>query len=236
MAATCSLIAGRSPRRRISALVSVAPSRRPAALGEDLERLVAGLVVHLGAAGHPVAEIDVRQAGFGGERHVVEDDVAAEAVAGEVGVEEGIDHRHAVREDVGQADRRELPRGAALRAGGSIRSPGCGPGSPRSSPRTRSCPCRPCRRWRGGRRGSGGRGGTAPRWPRGCARRARAARCGRARGAGCARGRSRPPRCAPRGRPSSRRRTGGRARSASGGSPGATARRSGGARRRPAAR
>ena len=64
IAATCSLIAGRSPRRRTSALVSAALEAGPAALGEDLERLVAGLVVHLGAAGHPVAEIDVGQADF----------------------------------------------------------------------------------------------------------------------------------------------------------------------------
>ncbi len=48
---------------------------------------------------------------------MVEDDVAAEAVAGEVGVEEGIDHRHAVREDVGQADRREVAGGRALARG-----------------------------------------------------------------------------------------------------------------------
>ncbi len=114
MAATCSLIAGRSPRRRMRAPVSAESSvvQRPSA--KICERLVAGLVVHLGAARNPVAEIDVRQAGLGGQRDVVEDDVAAEAVAGEVGVEEGIDHRHAVREDVGQADRSELALAAAL--------------------------------------------------------------------------------------------------------------------------
>ncbi|MPL88594.1 hypothetical protein SDC9_34620 [bioreactor metagenome] len=79
----------------------------PAAALVDLERAEIRLVAHLARARHPVAEIDIGQAGAARDVDMIEDQEGAEAVLVPVRVVEAVDHAHPVIEHVGQAHRGE---------------------------------------------------------------------------------------------------------------------------------
>src|ERR1700722_5364870 len=89
---------------------------RPAVQAEALLGQVASLVAHLLRPLDPIAEIDVGQAEAARFLDMIENDVAAERPARDVGIVEGIDQRQAVGQAVGQADREQCPR-ARLTAG-----------------------------------------------------------------------------------------------------------------------
>ena len=97
---------------------------------------------------------------------MVENDVAAERPARDVGIVERIDQRQAVGEAVGEADREQGPRAWLIADPAprrDIRSARCRYGCPRPSWRNRATTCRPCRPRGAGRRDRSGKGRSA-RW------------------------------------------------------------------------
>ena len=183
---------------------------------EVLLRPEAALVVHLRRALDPVAEIDVGQAHLPRAGDVVEDHEGAEAAVGIVGVEERIDHRQAVAEDVGER-RRDQRAFAAAGDGGVgaaeaiLEDIGRRRGIRRPSWRSRAPTCRPCRPRHGGRRDSAGRASTAREDGLAVVAGADEVAVALERPGACsASWRRRRPRCGPRCRPGSPRRPGGR--------------------------
>ena len=80
----------------------------PRAAHIDLKPRELGLIAHLGAAGHPIAQIYIRQTRRTGDFDVVKDDVIAQPVTGPVRAVERIDHAHPVIEHIRQADANQL--------------------------------------------------------------------------------------------------------------------------------
>ena len=161
---------------------------------------------------------------------MIEDHVGAEAARIFAGMEEAVDHRQSVAQHVGQRARHQLARRSRMRD-----IPRCGfrPAFPRPSRHSRTGPCPTCRRRHGASRDR-------------CAA-ARIVRASLRRHFACARGRVAPcdallaarrlesgrPRCAPRRRPSSLRRPGGRRSSGCGGNRNGSALRSAAGRASP---
>ena len=86
----------------------------PAGGPQGFNGLEVDLVIHLGRAPHPIAQVDIghaRQARLG---QVIEDHEPPQAAAGLLRVIEGIDHRQAVREQVHQGAGHQLPRPPVL--------------------------------------------------------------------------------------------------------------------------
>jgi len=76
----------------------------PEAINQPFDWLKAGFVSHFPTFLNPVTEVEIGQAQGGASGDLPEDTVSAEAGAGDVGVEEGIDGGEAVVETVDQAD------------------------------------------------------------------------------------------------------------------------------------
>src|SRR5260370_36547508 len=91
----------------------------PAVGHEPFLRQEAALVIHFFRAFHPIAEIDVAQSQPAGAGDVVEDHEGADRARVRVGLEEGIDHRQAVAEQVGQGDAEQ--RTGAVRGSPGLR-------------------------------------------------------------------------------------------------------------------
>src|SRR4051812_23005102 len=75
--------------------------RLPAIRGQRLQRRIAGLVVHLLAAAHPIPQIDVWEPRGAGEPHMIQDHIAAQAAPILAGMKEAVDHRQPVLQPVG---------------------------------------------------------------------------------------------------------------------------------------
>lgn len=79
----------------------------PAAVDQQLGRLVLDLVPHLGRLGDPEAEVEVGQAAAAALLHLLENREHAEAAGGQVGVEERVDGGQSVVEGVGHGGRHQ---------------------------------------------------------------------------------------------------------------------------------
>ena len=82
----------------------------PASADVDLKPGELGLVAHLLAARHPIAQVDIGQARGAGDLDMIEDDVVAQPVTGAVGGVEGIDHADPVAQHIGQANAHQIAR------------------------------------------------------------------------------------------------------------------------------
>src|SRR4051812_22247732 len=65
----------------------------PSGWAQQFDRIEAGFVGHLGAAWHPVAEIDVRQRSLHRLLDMIEDDEGAQAAPVQARLEEAVDQR-----------------------------------------------------------------------------------------------------------------------------------------------
>ena len=92
----------------------------PLAALVDFQRREIGLVAHLAAAGHPVAQIDIGQPGLSRDVDMVQNGEGAQRAALKTGVVEGIDHAEAVVEHIGQRDAGHLAPGLARPGGAGI--------------------------------------------------------------------------------------------------------------------
>src|SRR5215471_18794952 len=116
VARRCAGASGRNKKRIYSEIAAAKSSLRvqrfPAILGQRFQRRKADLVVHLLAAAHPIAQIDIRQRAQPGRHYMIQDHVGAEAAANPAGMEEGIVHGKAVLQPVGKGTGQKRPGGS----------------------------------------------------------------------------------------------------------------------------